>query len=113
MKRTAEPEKPEVEEDDKGRDYTADGLRTALEELGKIVADIESSAETMARPPAVLSVARVPYESSRKNGIKRLRAWADGLRDAVYAQKLALANESGEPVHAVGRGRGGGGAPHG
>ena len=81
----------EIADDDGGESYTPSGLAAVLETLGKIVADIKTSKELMELKPILDSV-RVPYESSRENGMKRLRAWADSLRDATHEAKRVIAN---------------------
>jgi hypothetical protein len=72
-------------DDDEGEAHSRKSLEFTATQVEQMALEIRS---LLALLPAECDGLTVPRESSRKNGIKRLRSWADALRDSVHAATL-------------------------
>jgi hypothetical protein len=83
---------------DKSARYTVESLQFTATQLERVLTDLRTSIGLLGS--AKLKTIEIPYgESSRRNGLARLKSWTDTLRDAVdKAADLAFQAVSESPA---------------
>jgi hypothetical protein len=71
----------EEEGNDKAVAHTAESLEFTAVQLERVIADLRAGVGIMAA--AKIAGLEIPRESSRKTGLKRLKSWADAVRDSI------------------------------
>jgi uncharacterized protein YbjQ (UPF0145 family) len=71
----------EEEGNDKAVGHTAESLEFTAVQLERVIADLRAGIGIMGA--AKINGLDIPRESSRKAALKRLKSWADAVRDAI------------------------------